>query len=385
MRLDATGTAALERAERLTRELHVAIGLARPSDDPLASYSLGDAFRYALSGRRDPGGGVAAFVDEELQRAGFAHTVRHAVHIPPAALLRHIRSQSYQTTVAGSGAELVATVREDALFIDALRPRSVVMQLGAVTAGGLVGDVQVPRMDTTSAAYWLTTSGSPVQSGAITESEGTFDDLIVAPAQVGGYGKISYKLMRQLGSTLFDQIISNDVLSVLGTAIDAAAIAGSGTGGTPTGIVNTAGVNAVSGAAFAYSTSMTALQDIASANAIINRRTLGWAADVTSAGLLANRPKIAGYPQYIWAGNVDTGSINGHPALSTANVPAGTAICGDWSQLLVLSWGANAPITVELNPFSGNFAGGDIQFRAMISANVAVRHPPSFSVCSGVT
>src|SRR5690242_12734679 len=164
MRLDATGTAALERAERLTRELHVAIGLARPGDDPLAGYSLGDAFRYALSGRREAGAGVAAFVDDELERAGFAHTSRYEVHIPAAALLRHLRtSQPYQSTVAGSGAELVATKRENALAIDPLLSRSVAMQLGATTSGGHVGDAQIPRTDTASQAYWLTTTGaSPV-------------------------------------------------------------------------------------------------------------------------------------------------------------------------------------------------------------------------------
>lgn len=387
MKFDATSAAALERAERLTRELHVAIGLARPGDDPLAGYSLGDAFRYALSGRRDTAaGGVAAFVDDELQRAGFTHASRNAVFIPPAAFLRHVRTlQPYQTTVTGSGAELVATERHDELFIDALRPRSVVLQLGAITAGGLVGDVQIPRMDTVSEAYWLTTTGAnPVVSGAITESEGTFDDLIVAPAQVGGYGTISRKLMQQLGSSLFDQVISNDVLSVLATAIDVAAIAGDGSGGSPTGVLNTAGINTAAGANFAYSTSVAALQGIATKSAIRNRRTLGWTADVASAGVLAERPKIAGFPNYIWSGNVDTGTINGHPALSTANVPAGTAICGDWSQLLVLQWGANAPVEVEINPFS-NFGSGDVGFRAIISANVAVRHPESFTAVTGIT
>ena len=329
---------------------------------------------------------MAAFVDEEYQRAGYVHEVPHAVHIPPAVLLRHARTlQGYQTGVAGSGAELVATELHPELFIDALRSRSVVMSLGAQTAGGLVGDVQIPRLATFSSMSWLGThSTSPVLSDAITESEGTVDKITVSPAQLGGYGQASRQLTMQIGSRLFEITFSNDMLQVLATALDIAAIAGAG-GNAPTGVVNTSGVNTASGATFAHATAVSAVQTVATAKAIVNRRALGWVADPTTAGLLVQRPKITGFPTYIWSGNVDTGSINGHPALSTTNAPATTAIFGDWSQVLVLSWGADAPVTVELNPFSGNFAGGDIQFRAIMAANVAIRHPTSFVVVSGVT
>jgi HK97 family phage major capsid protein len=377
----------LERVEaihaRNSRDMSAALGLIRPKDDPLPS--LSEFIGFALSNRSDVSRfSTVAYISDAFERAGHAYRSPAAINIPQRAFLQAVRaSQPYQTTVTHSGAELVETTRLDSEFIDALRPRSCVLTLGAQSAGGLVGDVMVPRMDSTSEAFWIGPGGSPVESGAITESEATFGNLTISPAQVGAYGKASRLFMRQIGSPLFDRTVASDMLQVIATAVDAAAYAVL-TGNAPTGMTNAANVGTASGANFAYGTGVTALQTVANANGIVNRRTLGWVADVDSAALLAQRPKISGYPQYIWAGNVDTGSINGHQALSSTNAPDATAILGDWSQILLLSWGDEAPITVEFNPFS-NFASGDVQFRVIVSANIAVRHGQSFLVLNGVT
>lgn len=310
--------------------------------------------------------------------------------MPTAAILRHLGArafQPYQTTVSASGASLVETTFRGDLFIDALRPRMVTGQLGARTIGGLKGDIQIPRKVTASTGYWLSASGSPVQSGAITESEATFDatPLIVAPCLIGAYGVMSRLLLQT--SPLADEIIANDLLNVLAIALDYAAIQGAGSGGAPTGITNQSSINAVSGTSFSYATSVTALTDLTTANAIRNRRTLGWAASPGVAGTLAQRFKVPTYSfSPIWGGSADTGEINGHLALATNNVPASTAIFGDWSQVLILEWGdEDAPIEVEVNHFGSGFSTGDVQIRAMLSANVAIRHPQSFSVVSSIT
>jgi len=367
-----------------------AAGVRKALRRPMDRYELSRAFRYAMSGREDAAvGGVAALIDDEYRAFGHVSLTKYAVAIPGAAILRHIDSQrvvnpqSYQTTVSGSGAELVENTFRPDLFIDALRSRSVVMSLGAQSAGGLQGDVQIPRMLTTSSGYWVTTSGSnPVVSGAITESEGTFDasPLIVAPAQVGALGKISRQLLLQ-GGELVDQVIANDVAQVLGTAIDIAVIAGPGTGGQPTGITALAGVGTTSGTSFSYATSIAAPQAVANANAIINRRALGWALPPAMAGKLAQIAKGAGF---VLDGNADGGLINGHRALASTNVPAATAIFGDWSQALILSWGDDANIEIEFNPYS-LFGTGDVVYRAILSCNVAIRHPLSFNIVGSIT
>jgi HK97 family phage major capsid protein len=287
--------------------------------------------------------------------------------------------------VTGSGAELKETTFRPDLFIDALRPRSVVLSLGAQNIGGLVGDIQFPREDSTSSAYWLTSSGtSPVVSGAITESEAAFDaePLVAKPGQVAGFSTAS-RLMAQQAGELFDSVVANDLIRVLGTAIDVATLQGTGASGQPTGITNLSGVGTASGASFSYATSVSAVEGVANANAIINRGALGWVTTPTTAAVLAQRQKVTGYPQFVWDGNVDSGQINRHTALSTNNVPAGTAIFGDWSQVLILRWG-DAPLELEVNPF-GSFASGDIQLRAMLSCGVVIQRPQSFYTIPGIT
>lgn len=394
--MSATNAAAIERANLLSRQLQVALGLIDPRNDPLRAYTLSGAADWSMRGCPNAGGGIYADTNAMYLDAGHKRHFNNSVLIPARAFLRALvsrglraRSQNYQTTVTGSGAELVESTLRSDLFINALRPRSVVLSLGAQAAGGLKGDIQIPRQVTTSSGYWVTTSGtSPVVSGAITESEATFDStpLIVAPAQIGCMGKISRVMLLQ-AAELSDYFIATDVTRTLGSGIDTTALSGTGTGAQPAGITNTSGVNAVSGTTFANSTAITTVQDVAAANGIVDRGSLGWVATPAVAGTLAGRNKVAANSYSpIWEGSVDTGVINGHPALSTTNAPAGTAIFGDWSQILLLSWGdVDAPIELEFNPFTGNFAGGDVAYRALLSANLVVRHPPSFTVVSSIS
>jgi HK97 family phage major capsid protein len=389
--LDPLGSAALERATDHARRMMASLNLVQPSPADRRRYSLARALLFALEGKD---AGVESMVSDEYERAGFKRRMQNSILVPSWAILRNLERtgmrallQPYQTTLAGSGAELVETTLLGDEFIDALRPRSVVLQLGAQSINGLVGDIQIPRADTTSSAFWLTTAGSfPTLSGAITESEGTFDatPLTAAPCQVGAVSKVSRLLLQQTKSNLAETIISNDLTKTLATALDFAAIQGPGTGGSPTGVVNTTGVNAVAGATLANAGLIGAVEDVANANAIINRRSLGWAANPSVAALLMNRVALAATWSPLWAGALDTGVMGGYPALASTNVPAGDAIFGDWSQILVLSWGDGAPIEVEVNPFQ-NFATGDVGIRAMLSANVVVRHAASFSLVSGIT
>lgn len=375
-----------------------AAGLRRPPRAAMDNYSLAGALRYAMSGREDvSAGGVAVFIDDEFRANGHQSFTKYSVVIPGAAILRHIgrrtsELQPYQTTVTGSGAELVENDFKPDLFIDALRDRSIVLSLGAQSVGGLKGDVQIPRMATSSSMFWLTTTSTAVggftnpnqvTSNPITESEGTFDatPLIVTPAQIGSLGKISRQLLLQ-GGDLVNQVIANDVSNVLGIAIDTAAIAGSGTAGQPTGITNTSGVGTTSGTSFSFATSITAAQAVATAKAIINRRALGWALPPAMAGKFAQIAK--GSAAFVLDGNADGGTINGHRALASTIVPAATAIFGDWSQVLILSWGESAQVEIEFNPYS-LFGSGDVVYRAILSCNVAIRHPLSFNVVGSIT
>jgi HK97 family phage major capsid protein len=391
--LDATSLAALDHAEEQLRALQRTLKTVRaPASDPLRDYSLGRAIAWRAGKIVERKAAFESFVHDEFVRAGHKPSGNRSVFIPPGVLTRYFpsarASQPYQTTVTGSGAELVETTLRNDLFIDALRPKSLVLQLGATVIPGLVGDVQIPRMDTASSAYWLLPSGSPVESGAITESEGTFDPtpLDVVPCMVGGYGRISRLLLQQ--SALADVVIANDMMNVLATALDVAAIQGPGTGGSPTGISNTSGINAVTGTvAGALEIMQDAVGTALLANAVVNRQALGWAAPISIASqMMGQSLSTNGSLPYAWTGGMDQGLFMGTRAMSSNNVPANTMIFADWSQLLILRWGdPDQPIEVEVSAFGTGFASGDVEIRAMMSCNTAVRHPQSFSVVTGLT
>lgn len=392
MSLDAVGEAALRRAQEAASRMQSALKLVSPPAGDLRNYRLARALQYAYTEGAE-GFGLEAMASEEYERLGLARRGKRSIFVPSEVIRRNLDCtgmrtlQPYQSTVATGGQELIETTFRGDLFIDALRPRSITLQLGVTPVGELVGNVQVPRLDTTSTAFWLTASGSPVQSQAITESEGVFDSspVIAAPCVVGAFNTASRLLMQQTRSNLAETILSNDIARVLGTAVDSAVIQGSGSGGLPTGITHAAGTNSVAGATFALATAITAVQDLAAANAIVSRRALGWAVPPSVAGLLMSRMKVTtnSYSP-IWEGSLDSGSVLGHPALASTNVPSGTAVFGDWSQAMLLSWGTNAPIEIEVNPVQ-NFATGDIGIRAMLSCNVVIRHGGSFSIVSGIT
>jgi len=377
--MNSLSTSALEQR---MRAFHVTAGIRKPASvSAFDNYDFGAALRFAISGRQDSAdGGVAAFVDEEFRRAGHTPSSPNSVFIPAAAMARTL--QPYQANVTGSGAELVETQIRPELFIDTLRAYSPVLSMGAQIIDGLKDNQQISRQASTSATYWVTTSGSsPVVSGAITESEATFDaaPLIAKPCQIASLATASRLEMIQ-GGALFNSTFTNDIRRGIATAVDLAALQGTGASGQPTGVINTGGVGAASGASFSYATSIAAVGTVANANGVVNKASLGWVTTPTVAALLAQRAKATGYPQYVWDGNPVSGLVNNHRAESTNNMPAGTAIFGDFSQILILSW-SDAPLEIEVNSFSS----GDVQIRAMMSCNVVIRHPQSFTVVSGIT
>jgi hypothetical protein len=79
----------------------------------------------------------------------------------------------------------------------------------------------------------------------------------------------------------------------------------------------------------------------------------------------------------------------GYPALSTTSLPdslgspaPGSAIFGNWADLLIGYWSG---IDILANPYgSTQYAKGNVQVRALLTADVAVRHIESFAAAIDV-
>ncbi|MET0154733.1 MAG: phage major capsid protein [Rickettsiales bacterium] len=132
---------------------------------------------------------------------------------------------------AGTGAELVGTDHLAESFIDALRGKMLLTQLGAVYLNGLIGDVSIPKLSGGGTAYWVEEGSAPTES---TQSTGA---VLMTPHTVGAYSDITRRLLKQ-SSPDAEMLVRDDLTKVCALATDKAGYSGSGSSGEPAGKEN---------------------------------------------------------------------------------------------------------------------------------------------------
>lgn len=286
---------------------------------------------------------------------------------------------------SGTGAELVGTDHMAGSFIDALRNRMMVRALGATVMSGLVGDVDIPKLSAGGTAYWLA-----AENTTVTESNQTTAQVQLSPNTVAARTDVSRRLLLQ-SSPDAENMVRNDLATVLALAADLAAIAGSGSSGQPTGILATSGIGAVvggtNGAAPTWAHMVELESDVAVANADIG--ALGYLTNAKVRGKLKTTEKASSTAQFVWPDTMSDpgmGMVNGYRAAVSNQVPSnltkGTAsgVCsailfGNWADLLIGEWGI-LDVTVE-NVTLADIGGMTV--RAFLDMDVAVRHAASFA------
>ena len=91
--------------------------------------------------------------------------------------------RDYVKGTASAGGNLVAADLLAGNFVEALRDRLAVAELGATMLSGLVGDVSIPKRTGTATAYWFGADNAE----AVTESTGTIGTIAMSPKTVGAY------------------------------------------------------------------------------------------------------------------------------------------------------------------------------------------------------
>ncbi|GLT20791.1 hypothetical protein GCM10007933_02430 [Zoogloea oryzae] len=295
----------------------------------------------------------------------------------------------YQVGTGAQGGNLVATNLLADTFIEVLRNQAVTSILGATYLPGLVGKVAIPRQITATGTYWVGESGAP------TEAEATFDQVVLQPRTIGALSKVS-RLMLLQSTPSIEMIIRRDLASVGALGIDLAALSGTGAGNQPTGIVNQAGVNSVVGGANGASWTFDHMIALKYAIKVANapQAALGYALNSKTIGYLSTLKASTG--QYLWdpQGGLTAGSpdrLKGSPYAESQQLRSGltkgtsTGICsegiyGNWGELFVGEWGVTE---IAVNPYdSAGFANGDVVLRMFQTVDVGVRHGASFAVMS---
>lgn len=249
-------------------------------------------------------------------------------------------------------------------FIDALRNASAVMPL-ATNLNGLSGDVKIPKKTSAASAAFISAEG-----GASGESEMVIGSVTMSPKTVGVHTDVTRQLMLQ-SSLDVENLIRDDLAKSMAIAIDDGALEGSGSGGNPTGITNTSGINTVSltsAAAPTFAEMVSIETAVAVDNALIG--DLAYIINPTNYGTLKTTAKDSGSGLFV----AENGQVNGYPVVISNQLTANNYVFGNFNDLLIGFFGG---LDITVDPYS-NSTSGTVRIVALQSVDVAVRHAVSF-------
>lgn len=297
-----------------------------------------------------------------------------------------MRDAGYYVGTPTQGGNLVKTDLLMGSFIDILRNKAAVMQLGATFLPGLVGKVEIPRQSGVSATQWIQ------ETGTVTGSNATFDKVALDMKTIAAKSFVSRNMLRQVTMSV-ENFVRNELATSIALAIDLAALSGSGSSSEPKGLASQTGILTVEGGTNGAAITFDHLIDMETKIADAN-------ADGTSMAYLANAVTIGALKKikdannnYIWkpivgaSRNAIPGEVNGYPVARSnqarKNLTKGTSsgVCseiffGNWADLLIGEWGV---LEILPNPYSAAaYDNGGLEIRALQSVDIAVRHPGSF-------
>lgn len=270
-----------------------------------------------------------------------------------------------------SGASLVAEDHRADMFVDMLRNRTTIMQLGQVM-GGLVGDVDIPKQSTSSEAYW-------VGEGAdVTGSQPGTTQLKASPKTVAGRCDITRKLLQQ-SSPDAENLVWNDLNRSIALKIDHAAYYGSGTTNEPLGLKNISGINAVNfvGINPTFAELVQMESEISSDNAEADR--MAYILNASMRGYAKTTARFGtGTESTIWEpGN----TINGYRTEITNQITNGDVFFGNFADLIIALWGG---LDITVDPYSLSASGGlrivgfqDVDFILRNTASICYGKKPA--------
>jgi HK97 family phage major capsid protein len=362
-----------------------------------AKYSLIRAINAAVNERMG--------VSDAWKHAGFEREVSQDIGkrsgkstagiFMPTNLRFAMRAADYSFGTGGGlsatsgGANIVATNLLSGSFIELLRNKARVLQMGAQMLSGLTGNVDIPRQKAAGQSYWVG-EGAP-----LSQTGGQFDKISMSPKHIGALSIITRNMLMQ-SSPDIEMLARADLLATIALGIDLAVLSGSGTSFQPLGIANQSGIGSIIGGTNGAALTIDHLIDmetfVASSNA--DENSMAYLANAKSVGTLKKLKSTTG--EYLWSNSPlgqrtgTPGEINGYTvarsnqARSTLTKGTGTNLSeiffGDWSQVLVGEWGV---VEILPNPYAaGVYDAGGVELRVLQSLDVGVRHGQSFAVMS---
>jgi len=270
-------------------------------------------------------------------------------------------------STASAAGDLVFTDARPGSFIELLRNRMALSTLGVTMLTGLNGPVAIPRQTGAASAYWVAEKGEP------TESNPTVDQVSLVAKTLGTYTEFSRRLMLQ-SSIDVEQMVRNELATVIALELDRAALYGTGSSSQPEGLKFTTGINTED-----FGAAQPTYIEVVSMETKVNADN----ADIGAMAYVTNSTIYGGFKTTSKAGTDAVfvlepgGTVNGYPVVRSNQIESGDVFFGVWNQMIMGMWGA---LDLQVNPYALDKSGG-VRVTALQDVDVAVRHPEAF--CRG--
>ena len=361
-----------------------AIGNSKPLEKPQDEVGLSkdESKEYSLAR------GIKAMATGDWSDAGFEKEVSETISKQNGKQARGLfvpsdiswGKRDLTQGSATAGGNLVATDLLAGNFIEALRSRSYVREAGATVLSGLVGDVAIPSMNAVTTAYWVAENGAP------TEGAPTYRQVTMNPKTVSAYVDISRHLMHQATPNI-DQIVRNDIVKSLATAVDKGALVGTGSSNQPTGITATSGIGSVAigtnGGAPTWASVVEVWETVATDSADMGALAFFTTPKIVSK--LMQTAKVSSTDSVMIMNTQD--NLMGYKLYSTSQLPddltkgnqsaSSPLIFGNFNDLIIGEWGN---LDVQVDPYSLSTTGAT-RIASFYDVDIAVRHAQSFGAC----
>ena len=297
-------------------------------------------------------------------------------YVIPSALLRASAGQNY--TTAADGGNMIEQMAPK--YIDALRNKLVIAQLGATVLTDLVGTLPVVKVGDVTAGFLAEGAAGSISKAAVAKATMTPHRAFVAMA-------FSRDLTRQT-SVDVERMLLEKITFAHAQLIDSAAISGTGSNNQPTGILSNSNVAVVAGgtngAALTWANLVALETAVNAANG--NRGKLGYLTNAKVVGAMKTTERATNTARFL----IENGVANGYPVemsnLVPSNITKGTgtglsaAIFGNWEDLFVGQWGG---LDIVVDPYT-LAANGDIRLVLNAYNDVIVAEPGSFAICKDI-
>lgn len=339
----------MEPEKQIDKKENSNIGM---DENHLRKYSLFKALRASLS--KD---WSEAELEKECSIAVAEKTGKDArgFYMPHEVL----QDKNFKRNTTGNAGELVGTDRHPGSFVDALREKSVIMRLGAITLEGLVGNADIPRLDTGAAHDWI------AEGDSVGLTEIGLSTLLLSPKTISGGVAFTRRLFKQ-SSPNIEALLRDDLARGAAVAIDKAALMGTGAD-EPMGIANHPDVPT-----FVGIPATPAWADVVGMERALldNKGLTSNSAYVFSSarlGAMKSTPKDTGL-DFILIGD----NLNGYLGVPTTLIES---MCfGNFADVIIGMWGG---LDLSLDNGTGAASGGYV-LRSFQDIDVGLRHPNSF-------